>query len=113
MDKSQIVELILEGRTEEALEILSENYKIKAPKIKIGVPKGKHFALALYDPNKNIIFFKKGEYLYNPFIVLHEFYHAIRFFIKDHRGNEKKANEFALDFIKEYYKKISTNKKRL
>ncbi len=99
LDKEYIKNLIIQGKTEEAIAILSEYYGIDPPKINVGMPKGKHFALALYDPSKNTIFFKKGEYIYNPFIVLHEFYHAIRFFMGKHRGNERKANEFAMRFL--------------
>jgi len=39
----------------------------------------------------------------DPFIVLHEFYHCIRMFFMEHKGTEKKADRFALDFIKGYY----------
>jgi hypothetical protein len=40
----------------------------------------------------------------NPFIVLHEFYHVIRFKMGKHRGTEKLADEFALVFLKDLYK---------
>jgi hypothetical protein len=104
LDKNEIINLILEGKTEEAINILSDFYKVKPPKIKIGLPKGKSYALAVYDPFKNIIYFKKEEYMRNPFIVLHEFYHVIRFKMGKHRGTEKLADEFALLFLKDLYK---------
>jgi hypothetical protein len=96
--------MISEGKTEEAISILSSFYGVEKPKLKVGIPKGKYKALALYDPSKNIIYFSRGEYMYNAFIVLHEFYHVIRMWGNKHKGNEKKANEFALSFLKRLYK---------
>jgi len=101
-DEKLIVEMILDGKTEEALKILCERYGVKVPKIKVGLPKGKNYVLACYEPKKNIIYFKKGEYMRNPYIVLHEFYHVIRFNMGKHRGNEKLADEFALNFFKKF-----------
>jgi hypothetical protein len=104
INKNEIINLILEGKTEEAISKLAEFYNVKPPKIKIGLPKGKNFALAVYDPFKNTIYFKKEEYMRNPFIVLHEFYHVIRFRMGKHRGTERYADEFALLFLKDFYK---------
>jgi chitinase len=61
LNKNEIINLILEGKTEEAINILSDFYKVKPPKIKIGLPKGKSFALAVYDPFKNIIYILKKK----------------------------------------------------
>ncbi|HLI46269.1 MAG TPA: hypothetical protein VKU94_03665 [Geobacterales bacterium] len=100
INKKEIVEMILNGKTEEALRLLSEYYGIESPNLKVGLPRGKNYVLACYVPKKNTIYFKKGEYMRNPFIVLHEFYHAIRFSMGKHRGNEKLADEFAINFLK-------------
>jgi hypothetical protein len=34
--------------------------------------------------------------------MLHEFYHHLRYYAGHHRGTEKKADKFALDFIAAY-----------
>ena len=104
MEEEEIIRLIIEGKVEEAIDILSSFYKVEKPKLKVGIPKGKYNALALYDPIKNIIYFKKGEYMHNPFIVLHEFYHVLRSQEGKHKGSERKANEFAYNFLKRFYK---------
>jgi hypothetical protein len=104
IDHKKIINLIVSGDTEKAIEELSNYYGVKKPNLKVGIPKGKYKALAMYDPIKNTIYFRKGEYMYNAFIVLHEFYHVIRIFCNRHRGNEKKADEFALEFLQKLYK---------
>ena len=38
--KPVVVWLILNGKTEEALELLAKNYKVNVPKLKVGLPKG-------------------------------------------------------------------------
>ena len=38
--KPYIVWLILNGKTEEALELLAKNYKVNLPELKVGLPKG-------------------------------------------------------------------------
>jgi hypothetical protein len=106
LERTKIIQLILDGKTEQALEILSQHYRVEKPKIKVGLPKGKAYILACYVPKNNTIYFKKGEYIYNPFIVLHEFYHVIRYSMKKHRGNEKLADKFAIEFLKKYEKII-------
>jgi len=42
--------------------------------------------------------------LLNPFVILHEFYHHLRSKSVDgtHKGTERGADKFALDFITEY-----------
>ncbi|HEV2226795.1 MAG TPA: hypothetical protein VGR56_08340, partial [Nitrososphaerales archaeon] len=42
------------------------------------------------------------EYLYDPFVMIHEFYHHLRSASGRHRGTEKDADRFALDFIEAY-----------
>jgi hypothetical protein len=39
---------------------------------------------------------------YNPFVVLHEFYHHLRARSGPHRGTERHANAFARRFIDSY-----------
>jgi hypothetical protein len=99
-----IVWLILNGKTEKALELLAEHYGVNVPKIKVGLPKGrKRTALGCYNAKKGTIFVLNSDTLKEPFIIIHEFYHHLRTAIdKKHKGTEKYANEFARDFIQTY-----------
>jgi len=38
--KAQIVQLILNGKTEDALDQLAEEYQVSVPSLRIGLPKG-------------------------------------------------------------------------
>jgi hypothetical protein len=42
------------------------------------------------------------EYLYNPFVIIHEFYHHLRSTSGRHRGTERQADEFAADYVRAY-----------
>lgn len=107
--KARIVSLILDRKPEEALQILSSLYKVKEPKLRIGtVRKHRKTALAVYVQKENTIYVSSSDILYNPFIILHEFYHHIRFKDGKHRGTEKNANAFATEFIKSYLFKLGT-----
>ncbi len=95
-----ILKLIVDGNADEALKIISNYYHIDPPKTMIGLPRGKCFkSYACYVPSKHTIFFKDSKAFRNPYIVLHEFYHVIRFINGKHKGTEKYANEFAKNFI--------------
>jgi hypothetical protein len=103
--KPQIVWLILNSKTEDALELLSKNFNVDVPDLKVGLPKGhKIKALGCYTAKTQTIYLSKGDYLNNPFVILHEFYHHLRTKGVDklHRGTEKGADKFAIDFIVEY-----------
>jgi hypothetical protein len=103
--KSSVVWLILNKRTEEALELLAGNYKVSVPKLKIGLPKGHHkTAYGCYTNKNETISLLDSNLLDNPFVVLHEFYHHLRSrsVDKQHKGTEKNADKFAVDFIQEY-----------
>ena len=102
--KALIVHLILNGRIEEALRQLSEHYKVLAPKIKVGMPKGHVKNVACYVRKTRTIHFSKREALTNPIVVLHEFYHHLRAVTDRHGGIEKNANKFAEGFLKAYKK---------
>ncbi len=115
-DKSKVVQLILDGEVEKALKIVCDSYGRKTPKLKVGKVKRHSKALAVYVPRKATIFLSKGSLARNPFIILHELYHHLRFSNGKHKGTEKYANEFALSFIKSYVlnflkKKGATGKK--
>ena len=49
----------------------------------------------------------RREFLYDPFTILHEFYHHLRYFGNDHRGTEKHADRFAIDYIRAYRSKLT------
>jgi len=103
--KPLIVWLILNKKTEEALKLLAENYKVNAPKLKIGLPKG-HLkrAYGCYTPKNATISVLNSDTLGNPFVILHEFYHHLRTHSvdKQHKGTEKNADKFAVDFLRAY-----------
>jgi hypothetical protein len=108
--KQTIVLLILSCKTEEALILLSKKYKVKTPNLKVGLPKGhKTTAYGCYTAKTETIAVLNSDILVNPFVILHEFYHHIRSKGVDklHRGTEKKADKFALEFIQAY--KLAAN----
>ena len=100
--KAYIVHLILNGRAEEALELLSEFHGVEPPKIRVGKVKGRSKALAVYIPSKKTIILQNGELYNDPFTILHEFYHHIRYRDGRHRGTEKNADKYAESFIQAY-----------
>jgi hypothetical protein len=97
------VATILDSKTEKAMELLCEHYHVEQPKLGVGTTKGhSKGVLAVYSANRKEILAVSQEYLYDPFVMLHEFYHHLRYFAGHHRGTEKKADKFALDFIAAY-----------
>lgn len=100
--KAAIVRLVLTKDTEAAVMLVSRRFRVRAPKLEIGHTKGKKIALAVYSVEANSISFASQEHFFNPFIVLHEMYHCIRSKSGHHRGTEKNADRFALDYIENY-----------
>ncbi len=104
--KAKVVNMILNKKTEDALKILSQFYKVIPPEIIVGTIKGRRKTVyAVYVQRENKIYCINSDIFYNPFIILHEFYHHIRTKGGIHRGSEKHANMYAKSFI-ESYKKI-------
>jgi Zn-dependent peptidase ImmA (M78 family) len=103
--KVKVVSLILDRQTENALELLSEVYSVDVPKLKVGLPKG-HIrrAYGTYTAKNQTISVLDSDIFGNPFVILHEFYHHLRSrnVDKQHRGTEKNADRFAVDFLREY-----------
>lgn len=103
--KPTVVWLIINGRTEEALTMLSSHYRVATPKLKVGLPK-KHKirAYGCYTAKNQTIAIQNSDVLINPFVILHEFYHHLRSkgVDKMHRGTEGNADKFALDFLMHY-----------
>lgn len=107
--KAFVVRLILNGKTDEALKLLAKRYNVNLPKIKVGLPKRHREDLGCYTAGNETIYVLNSDMLKEPFIILHEFYHHIRTDAnKRHRGSERKADEFAKDFI-EAYKSMPAN----
>jgi len=98
-----IVKLILNKRTEKSLQLLSNFYRIQPPEIVVGTIKGKRRTVhAVYVHSQRRIYATNSEIFYNPFVILHEFYHHLRYRGMEHRGSEKSADKFALCFINSY-----------
>ena len=110
LTKAKIVYMILNRKTEEALQNLSNFYNVSPPQIVVGTIKGKRrSAYAVYVQKESKIYTINSDIFYNPFVVLHEFYHHIRTKGGIHRGSEKHANMYAKDFI-DAYKKLAVRK---
>lgn len=105
--KAKVVQMILDKKTEEALHSLSAHYKVNPPQIVVGTIKGKRRTVyAVYVQRERKIYCINSDIFYNPFIVLHEFYHHIRTTGGIHKGSEKYANRYAKSFIDSYNKII-------
>jgi hypothetical protein len=102
--KARVVHLIIAQRTEEALELLSQYHHVPTPKLKVGMPKGDVKHQGCYVARNETIRLANRDNLYNPYIVLHEFYHHMRTKVAIHRGTEKNADKFAKDYMAAYYR---------
>ena len=101
--KVMVVALILDSHPETALKMLSDHYKVDRPNLKVGVIKGRTKGIkAVYISRRKEIMAASSEYLYDPFVIIHEFYHHLRSITGVHRGTERFADAFAIDFIKSY-----------
>lgn len=101
--KASVVAMILDSRPEEALDLLSQWYRIERPRLGIGVVEGRTKRVAaVYSLRRKEILAARREYLYNPFVMIHEFYHHLRSRSGHHRGTEKEADRFAVEFIRAY-----------
>ena len=102
--KPFVVWLILNGKTEDALEALAKHFNVTVPKLKVGLPKGHKKAFGCYTNKNQTISVLNSDIFLNPFVILHEFYHHLRSKSVDkmHKGTEGNADKFALDFLKEY-----------
>jgi hypothetical protein len=103
LTKAKIVSMILNKKTEEALQHLSKFYGKAPPEIVVGTVKGKRKTVyAVYVQKESKIYTINSDIFCNPFVVLHEFYHHIRTKGGMHRGSEKNANLYARNFIDSY-----------
>ncbi|TLX98359.1 MAG: hypothetical protein E6K84_01640 [Thaumarchaeota archaeon] len=101
--KAVIVSMILDSKPEAALEALSRRYRVDTPRLGVGVFKRHSKGVrAVYSPERREILAAKREFLYDPFVILHEFYHHIRSVGGKHRGTEKNADRFAVEYIRAF-----------
>jgi len=100
---AKVVSLILDGRTEHAVKLLSDYYGIDEPDLKVGTVKRHRGVVACYVEKEKRIYFSKGEYMMSPFVILHEFYHHLRASGVKRKGQvEKRADLFASTFIRDF-----------
>jgi len=101
--KASVVALILDSKTEEAMKVLASWYSVSVPKLGVGVVEGKTKGVAaVYSQRRKEILAARREFMYEPFVMIHEFYHHLRSVSGRHRGTEKQADRFALEFIDVY-----------
>jgi len=101
--RAKVVRLILDGRPELALRLLSEYYGITEPQLRVGTMKRHRRVLACYVQKEKRIYLSKSDFLVNPFVILHEFYHHLRASqIGKSRQVEKRADLFASNFIRDF-----------
>ncbi|HYC26765.1 MAG TPA: hypothetical protein VEB67_01940 [Nitrososphaerales archaeon] len=98
--KAAVVGLILDAKPEDAIEMLSRWYRVSRPKLGVGVFEGRTKGVAaVYSPKRKEILAANSDYLYDPFVIVHEFYHHLRQVGGKHRGTEKDADRFANTFL--------------
>ncbi len=79
MFQGKIVRLIaIEKKPEEALDALCAHYRVEKPTLRIGLPKGEKKALGCYVHKERAIYMSSEEYLFDPYVLIHEFYHHLR-----------------------------------
>ncbi|MDA4128405.1 MAG: hypothetical protein OK422_02950 [Thaumarchaeota archaeon] len=106
--KAAVVAYVLDSKPEEAIEILSRFYRVDEPKLGVGVfRKHSKGVRAVYSGDRKEILAARREYLYDPFVIIHEFYHHLRSFDGKHRGTEKNADKFASEFILAFNRVVS------
>jgi len=99
--QQSVVQLIaIAKRPEDALDLLSEYYGVERPRLRMGLPSGERRALGCYVHREKTIYISTQEYLYDPYVLIHEFYHHLRSVGGKHRGTERHAKEFALAFLR-------------
>ena len=90
----------MDKRPEDALDALCSHYRVEKPGLRIGLPKGEKRALGCYVHRDRTIYMSSEEYLFDPYVLIHEFYHHLRHVGGKHRGTERHARDFALGFLK-------------
>jgi len=105
----EVVRLILDGKVEQALELLSKHFGVREPSVRVGTVKRHRKVLACYVEKEKRIYFSNSTFLTNPFVLLHEFYHHLRASGIDRtRQVEKRADQFAMAFVREFLRRRGT-----
>ncbi len=105
---ASVVSMIIDSNPEGALDALCKHYRVGRPKLGMGVTEGKTKGVAaIYSARRKEILVARREYLYNPFVIVHEFYHHLRSVGGKHRGTERQADLFAVGFIESYNRKMT------
>lgn len=99
-----VVSLISDGKADEALRLLSLKFGVSVPKLKVGRAKGLVRVHGAYVRSKKTIYLSGREEFTDAFVILHEFYHHLRSLFGKHRGTEKSADRFVLDFLRKAYR---------
>jgi hypothetical protein len=101
--RAKVVRTILAGRAEQALSLLSQFYGVTEPRLRVGTVKRHRQVLACYVEKEKRIYLSRSDFLMDPFVLLHEFYHHLRASqVGRSRQVEKRADLFALNFIRDY-----------
>ena len=108
--KAKVVYLIISKDTEEALAMLSRHYKVVEPKLKVGMPKRYSKNPACYVAKTKMIHVSRSDVLWNPHVILHEFYHHLRSVTEAQGGIEKYADKFAASYLQAYQQAIGYTK---
>lgn len=98
--KTRVVRLIREGRAEDALALLAQKNGTSPPKLRVGTVKGHRSVAGCYVAKEKTIYVSNSEMMFEPYVVLHEFYHHLRSAEGKFSASEKHAKAFALEFIK-------------
>ena len=111
--RAKVVRTILDGRAEQALRLLSEYYGVTEPEMQVGTVKRHRRVLACYVEKEKRIYLSKSDFVMDPFVLLHEFYHHLRASqMGRSRQVEKRADLFALNFIRDYRSVLATRMTR-
>jgi Zn-dependent peptidase ImmA (M78 family) len=95
--------MILNGRTEGALRLLSKHYGVREPRLRVGTIKGHRKVLGCYVEKEQQIYLSNSSFIKDPFVVLHEFYHHVRASgVGRRRQVESRADLFAVDFLRDF-----------
>ena len=105
-----VVSMIVGMDPEGALDLLCKHYRVSRPRLGIGVVEGKTKGVAaVYSVGRREILAARREYMYDPFVMIHEFYHHLPSVGGKHRGTEKQADLFAIDYLRAYQRIAAEN----
>src|SRR3989442_13579185 len=90
--QDRIVQLIsIEKHPEDALKLLPKHDRVEMPALRIGLPRGEKRALGCYVHREKTIYISNQEYLYDPYVLIHNVYHHLNNCGSKHPGMERLA----------------------